>query len=63
MQSNWVVDEDEHMEVLEEIWNIIKMTKDFLYNRFCSLLGTSYAIPNSVYILRDIPLAYPTQHM
>lgn len=51
-QSNWVVDEDEHIEVLKEIWNIIKMTKDFLYNQFCSLLGASYAISNSVYILR-----------
>lgn len=59
-QSNWVVDADEHIEVLEEIWNIIKMTKDFLYNQFYSLLGTSYAISNSVYILRDIPLAYST---
>lgn len=59
-----MIDEHEDITRLEEnIEHYEKWQRTFYNCQLCSHIGTSYAIPNSVCILRDILLAYHTQHI
>ena len=63
IHSNWTVDEDENTEVVEENIKHYKNDKGFSMQIVLFSHKHPKSIPNSVYILRNILLAYPTQHM